>query len=231
MSGAPESIVVTCGPEAMVVSSQQIVRYAGGRRYCADASQRKRVGAALERAARLVHPAYAYCLYGVTDFLSGGDITLDNRTTLPMPPCAQDPGVQYFAVCVCTLGRKLEEMVRALMSAGKGMEGLLLDAAGVAFLEALGARALDSLRVHAQEGRLHFGRRFGPGYGGVDLSVQKRVFALVDAAAIGVRLNEYCVMTPEKSLSFFAEFTTTPLPPVGPNKCESCHLTSCLYRC
>ncbi len=231
MSVAPASVVVAVGPGELHVSSLQVARYAGGGRYRPDASQQGRIGAALEWASRLVRAAYVYRLYAVTHALSGGAITLDDHTTLPMPLCAQDSGLQYLAVCICTLGKKLDQAVREVMSEGKGTEGLLLDAAGVALLDALGAHALDALRVEAQGRRLHCSGRFGPGYRGVALSFQKRVFALVDAASIDVRLNECCLMTPEKSLSLFAEFTTTPAPPASPNKCDSCHLTRCLYRC
>jgi hypothetical protein len=196
-----------------------------------DTSERKRVDGALEWASRLVSPAFVYRLYAVTDFLSGGDITLENHTTLPMPPCVQDPGAQYLAVCVCTLGRKLEQMVRTVMSAGKGIEGLLLDAAGVAFLEAVSARAFETLHRQARERQLHCSGRFGPGYGDLDLSFQEWVFTLVDASSIDVRLNECCVMTPEESLSFFTPWTIAPASPAGRYKCDSCHLTQCLYRC
>jgi hypothetical protein len=231
MRVAAESIIVTVGPDELVVSPRQVARYAGGGRYRLDASQRKRVGAALEHVSQLVSPVFVYSLHAATASLSGGDTPLESHTILPTPSCARAPEVQYLAVCVCTLGGKLEQMVRTLMSAGRGIEGLLLDAAGVALLEGVSARALDTLQRHARERRLHCSGRFGPGYGGVDLSFQKWVFTLVDASSIDVRLNECCVMIPGKSLSFFTQWTAVPAPTVGRTKCDSCHLTQCLYRC
>jgi hypothetical protein len=140
MRPGPKSIVVTVGPDELVVSPRQVARYAGAGRDHMDTPQGEPLSAALERAVQLVSPAFVYTVYADTGFLSGGVITLENHTTLPMPPCAQVPGVQYLAVCVCPLGRKLEQMVQTVMCAGKGIEGLLLDAAGVAYLEAVSAR-------------------------------------------------------------------------------------------
>ena len=116
------------------------------------------------------------------------------------------------------------------MSEGDTLDGLFLDAAGVAFLEALSTKAYETLQKQAQERLLQSGCRMGPGYGKLDLSFQKQLFELVDASSIGVRLNESCMMSPAKSLSFVTKWTTSPMSESSRNKCASCALTNCPYR-
>ena len=44
-------------------------------------------------------------------------------------------------------------------------------------------------------------RRFHVGYGDFDLKEQRRLFAILDPARIGIELNPSCIMIPEKSVS------------------------------
>ena len=47
-------------------------------------------------------------------------------------------------------------------------------------------------------------RRFSPGYGGVELAVQRRIFELLELGALGMTLTDSCIMQPEKSVTAFA---------------------------
>jgi len=226
---AAESTVVRISPDRLGVSAVAIARYAGGTRSSRRALEAPRLAAALASASRLVRRAFVYSVHGVEGM--AGDVRLESAETAGMSPCVQEPTVMAIAVCVCTLGGMLEQAERRLMSSGKGADGLLLDAAGVAFLDVVSVRAWDRLRRAAEQRGLHCSRRFGPGYGGLELSVQAQLFRLVDASCIGVRLNESCVMVPGKSLSFFTRWTVAQPSPAGLNKCTHCDLTDCLYRC
>ncbi len=225
-----QSAVVTPGARDLAVSLGQVGRYAGGARYRLDASQRELVRAVLERGYQLADPAFVYNVHEVTGFPESGTVRLGNGLALSVPEREGEAGTKFLACCVCTIGGRLEEAVRELMSAGDPLEGLFLDAAGVALLEALSTKAYDTLRKLAAERRLQAGCRFGPGYGELDLSLQRQLFSLVDASSIGVRLNDSCVMIPAKSLSFFTRWTTSQVPPGSRRKCASCTLTHCPYR-
>jgi hypothetical protein len=221
---------MTMDSHALIVSAEQVARYAGGTRYRIHASQLKDVGIILRRAHELVEPAFVYRVYEVGEHLEDGYVKLDNGMAFPVSPGERDSGIKSLAFCVCTLGRRLEEAVGASMSAGDHLGGLFLDAAGVAFLEVLGTTAYETLQKLARERLLQSDCRFGPGYEGLDLSYQKRLFDLVDASLIGVGLNESCVMSPAKSLSFVTAWTSSHMPLRSRNKCVSCTLTHCPYR-
>ena len=117
------------------------------------------------------------------------------------------------------------------MSAGDTLGSLFLHAAGVAFLEALSARAHGALQEQAHERRLQTGCRCAPGYEGLDLSCQRRLFDLLDASSIGVQLNASGMMIPAKSVSFVTKWTTSRLPQGNLHKCASCSLSHCATGC
>jgi hypothetical protein len=230
MESKTEATSVTLGSHELIVSPEQVARYAGGTHYRMDASQAKLVHTILARAYELVEPAFVYRVHEIAGFLEGGSVKLHNGVIFPVPTGEQDSGMKALAFCICTIGGRLEEATKASLSPGDLLESLFLDAAGVAFLEALSTRAYETLQQHAQEHHLQAGCRFGPGYGGVELSSQERLFELVDASLIGVGLNESCVMRPSKSLSFVTIWTSSPGPPGSRYKCASCSLAYCPYR-
>jgi hypothetical protein len=230
MVSKAEALTVILASHELVVSPEQVARYAGGTRYRMDASQRQHVGIILDRAYELAEPAFVYRVHEVAEGLEGGHARLKKGDFFPVPADEQDSGLKFLVFCVCTIGGRLEEAVRALMAAGDTLGSLFLDAAGVAFLEALSTRAYETLQEQAQTHHLQAGCRFGPGYGGLELSNQKQLFELVEASRIGVRLNESFVMSPAKSLSFVTPWTSSHKSLGRPYKCASCALPHCPFR-
>jgi hypothetical protein len=230
MESNVETTTVTLDSRALAVSPEQVARCAGGTRYRMQASQLKDVGIILESAYELVAPAFVYCVHEVVGFLEGEYVKLHNGLTFPIPADERDNGTKALVFCVCTIGARLEESERNLMSAGDTLGGLFLHAAGVAFLETLSAWAHETLQELAQKRSLQTGCRCAPGYGGLDLSCQRQLFDLVDASSISVRLNESSMMIPAKSVSFVTRLTTSRVPQRSRNKCVSCALPHCPYR-
>ena len=72
--------------------------------------------------------------------------------------------------------------------------------------------------------------RISPGYAGWDTAEQAALFHLCPGDAIGVTLNDSCVMIPGKSISFLVG--------VGPEarvdhyftQCRRCWMADCAYR-
>jgi hypothetical protein len=127
-------------------------------------------------------------------------------------------------------GRALEAEVGRLNLAGDPVSGLLLDAAGVALLEALAGGVMTHLTDAAQAEGLYAGNRYGPGCCGMPMMDQPLLFGQVDAARIGVRLTESGMMQPVKSLSFWVDWQTAPSEASATCKCRRCTLTDCAYR-
>jgi hypothetical protein len=100
---------------------------------------------------------------------------------------------------------------------------------GIAFLDELGEKIHQALTRRAAEASLFCGCRLGPGLNGFPVRAQRLIFELVDAAAIGVALNDSLVMTPVKSISFLTPLGPAPGRPPGA-KCSQCGLKDCQFR-
>jgi hypothetical protein len=138
--------------------------------------------------------------------------------------------IERAAVAVCTVGEALEERVRELWEARELPLAAMLDSVGSGAVESLAEYVNDVL---CQEGLVHGARvtnRVSPGYGQWDVAEQAAVLRLCPPAAIGIALNEACVMTPGKSISFLVG--------AGPDarvddyfsQCARCWMRACAYR-
>ena len=131
-------------------------------------------------------------------------------------------GAVEIALGVLTIGPRLEEECARELGDGDLLRGLILDALGSSAVVQV-FRAVER-RIVAEGLARGFwpSRRYSPGYRDWPLEEQRFLFSKVDAAAIGVRLNESCMMIPRKSNSFrinlYADrkLTTRRLPDQGP---------------
>ena len=224
------SVVVRFSPDAITTTLQQVCRYAGGTGYKMNSDTGNLVSKTLERARQLITPALVYAIHPVTEVFADGTLVLKNRVSLLLPEHERDVHTRHVAAVVCTLGKELEITGRRFAKQGEFLESLFLDAAGVALIEALSERAYEMMLQKAKKEKLYTGCRFAPGYTGMPISNQAVLFDLVDAAAIGVNLNQRWVMTPNKSLSFFLRLTTRKTRLRDVYKCEICPVTDCRFK-
>jgi hypothetical protein len=108
-------------------------------------------------------------------------------------------GAPEAVAFVLTLGPALEEEVSALGSRGEPLEAYLLDLAGWAGLEAAVRRLREALRSALPEARLS--HRLGPGHQDWPIEEQRRLLALLDGPGPPIRLSEFGVLVPFKSVS------------------------------
>jgi hypothetical protein len=137
--------------------------------------------------------------------------------------------VAHVAAVVCTIGETLERRVSALWEARELPLASMLDSVGSGAVESLAEYVNDLL---CQQGlpSLRVTNRISPGYGEWDVAEQRRLFRLCPGDAIGVTLNEACVMTPGKSISLLVG--------AGPDarvdhyfsQCARCWMRDCAYR-
>lgn len=131
---------------------------------------------------------------------------------------------------ICTTGAAIEARVRELFDAREFPLAVMLDSVGSAAAECLAEYVNDLLcQVAIPEGQ-KVTNRVSPGYAGWDVTEQARLFTLCPGGPIGVTLNDYCVMTPAKSISFLVG--------IGPEartdhyftQCRRCWMKDCAYR-
>jgi len=131
---------------------------------------------------------------------------------------------------ICTAGAAIEERVRRLWDERELPLAVMLDSVGSAAVESLAEYANDVLCQAAIAAGIKVTNRISPGYAGWDTAEQAALFRLSPGGPIGVTLNDSCVMTPGKSISFLVG--------VGPEarvdhyftQCRRCWMPDCAYR-
>ena len=135
-----------------------------------------------------------------------------------------------LAVCLVTIGPRLEEEVSKLKDAGDLSAALILDSYGSAAAEAAADAAEEIIRAKVGELKLKCGPRFSPGYGGWNVAEQKWVYAALDGNAIGVRLTEGCMLVPRKSITFAMTIGDQPVDMRDTEVCEYCGMVNCRFK-
>lgn len=158
-------------------------------------------------------------------------IRLTNDTALHIPGIQRLWGpLRAVGVAICTAGESIEVRVRELFEAREFPLAVMLDSVGSAAAECLAEYVNDLLcQVAIPEG-LKVTNRVSPGYAGWDVSEQTCLFRLCPGEPIEVKLNDYCVMTPAKSISLLVG--------IGPEarvdhyftQCRRCWMKECAYR-
>jgi hypothetical protein len=137
--------------------------------------------------------------------------------------------VEHAAAVVCTIGEALERRVAALWEARELPLASMLDSVGSGAVESLAEYVNDLL---CQQGLpdLRVTNRISPGYADWDVAEQPRLFRLCPSDAIGVTLNEACVMTPGKSISLLVGAGVSARVDHYFSQCARCWMRDCAYR-
>lgn len=135
-----------------------------------------------------------------------------------------------IALGVCTIGSALDRRVTQLFAEGDGARGVILDAIGSAAVEEVAER-LDAIVCELASGEgLYAGVRRSPGYGKWDITEQRLIFGALQPVESGVELNESCMMSPQKSVSFAVALDADAARRHRRSRCEQCDLETCAYR-
>jgi hypothetical protein len=224
------SIVVRFEPADVTALPKQVARYLGGSQYKMDAQISELITAAIDRGRHLIEPQMVYALHTVSEIIGNDKMNLSHGLSVRVSPGGVDSHAKYLSAAICTLGPDLEKICCQLRGENKLLEAAILDATGVAMIEVLSDKAYKILNELAGKYRLYLGCRFGPGIGDMNLSSQSALFILVKGDKIKVRLNNSMVMIPNKSISFFVEFSSDKNARRNLYKCQTCHRKDCQFK-
>jgi len=177
----------------------------------------------------LIEPRVVYRAVGLTG--QGPAVIEAGGETLHIPAIGRLWGsLEMVGAGICTVGAAIEERVRELWDQRELPLAVMLDSVGSAAVESLAEYANDLLCQAAIAAGLKVTNRISPGYAGWDTAEQAALFHLCPGEPIGVALNDSCVMTPGKSISFLVG--------VGPEarvdhyftQCRRCWMADCAYR-
>jgi len=186
--------------------------------------------AALAEGESLVRPRVVYVAVPVA--AQADDlIRLSDGAELRIPEIRRLWGrIEAAGVGICTIGAAVEERSRLIFENRDFPLAVMLDSVGSAAVECLAEWANDYLCQAAIAERLKVTNRISPGYAGWPVEDQRLLFRLCPGAPAGVSLNDACLMTPLKSISFLVG--------IGPEarvdhyftQCRRCWMSDCAYR-
>ena len=177
----------------------------------------------------LIEPRVVYRAAPVTG--QGPDLIEAGGERLTIPEIGRLWGtLEAVGAGICTVGSAIEDRVRALWDSRELPLAVMLDSVGSAAAESLAEYANDLLCQAAISAGTKVTNRISPGYAGWDTAEQAALFHLCPGDPIGVTLNDSCVMSPGKSISFLVG--------VGPEarvdhyftQCRRCWMPDCAYR-
>lgn len=106
------------------------------------------------------------------------------------------------AVCfVLTIGSAVDNRVAELANGDDLLGALFLETAAWLAIEDAVRKFRVHIAAHARPKGQRLSPRLGPGYLDWSLTEQAALFSLFQGTTLPVELNDYCVMTPKKSLS------------------------------
>jgi hypothetical protein len=215
-------------PADLIVTEDEVARQAGGYGYRPDEDNRRLIAALTAQAGKLIAPAFCYT---VEDGAAvPGWLSLLATVTSPGLSGEALPEPCRVAFVVCTIGERIDREILAMAARQTDLDALLLHGAALALLETVARRAWHHLADSVGTHGLFAGARLEPGCRQLPLTRQIDVFERVDAAEIGVTLNDSLLMTPLRSLSFVVPINATRPALTGDNKCLTCTLASCQFR-
>lgn len=149
----------------------------------------------------LIQPALVYKIIYINS-IQGDECILQNGIVFKGETIPRVfPNAKALVVAVATIGPQLEDKVTELFKQGQRLKGLIVDAIGSSATENIRFAMRDVLDKEAKKLGFTLSSPVSPGGTRWPITEQFKLFKLVHAESIGVRLTETAMMVPRKSSS------------------------------
>ena len=174
-----------------------------------------------------LHPRGAYAMYAVSSS-TAYSLQLDD-TTISGKIGEYLKQADRIADFVVTVGEEISHLSESAAKDGDAFSAWVMDAVGSWAVEGAADALMLRLRRHLDEDR-ELTLRYSPGYCGMDIGQQRKVFHLVPAASVGVTLMPSMLMHPLKSISGLVGFAPREAVSQYRSPCDFCPRTGCHMR-
>ena len=215
------------------VDRSEVLRYLGypvGR--VPEQGLRAKLDAWVDQAAAVATPRAAYVVLSVVD-LDRHSLTLHTPSGATKFTGAIGEFLgpsQLVAAFVATAGGAVEQFASQLLSEGDDLAAMVANAVGAERAEAAETAVLEELRRSFGKSGLATTLPYSPGYCGMALTEQVKLFALFGGEAAGVTLTEQCLMRPLKSVSGLIGLGPADQVQSHGSPCDRCELYNCAMR-
>jgi hypothetical protein len=212
------------------VRRPEVLRYLGHTDQTVDPELAARIEAAAARCEAELEPRFTWRAFDVARGRDGWEVA---GTALVLAGSSMDAyldGAEQVALLAVTLGAACDRTLRVL-GARDPLDQLLFDAAATDLVEGGADAAEAEVAAWARERGLHARARFSPGYGDLDLAVQRPLLDVLDAGRrLGLTTSSSNLLVPTKSVTALVGLFSR-APRGGPLGCGFCGLAaSCSLR-
>lgn len=137
---------------------------------------------------------------------------------------------RFVAPFIATAGPNIERLASRLMSDQDEMAAVIVNAVGAERAEAAESVVIDNLRAQGLPSGLVPTLPYSPGYCGMALSEQRKLFAVFDGGNIGVTLTDDFLMRPLKSISGLIGLGLSSEVETAGSPCDRCEIYNCNMR-
>ena len=188
-----------CSAETIGVSDAALRELIGAKKPGGDSPVERAVREARSLGLALAEPRFYLSLHGAR--VEQASATVGAQVFASEVLARAMEHAEQAAALLVTVGRPLVERVSALAQEKNVLAAYLLDAVGSVLVERTADLVHADMAARAARHGLHVGYRYSPGYCDWDITEQAKLFALLDAESIGVRLLPSMLMDPRKSIS------------------------------
>ncbi|MFO7890632.1 MAG: vitamin B12 dependent-methionine synthase activation domain-containing protein [bacterium] len=152
---------------------------------------------------KLINPAGSFIVFKINQN-SGKRIIFDNSDFIINSPQVGKMLIDsdYVVVFIVTIGPELEEKVSVFLKNNEMTKAFIMDAMGSETADTVADKLhYNLIASKAASDSFKVTPRFSPGYGDWDIKVQSKIADLCRSKIIGVKVNEYSMMIPKKSVS------------------------------
>jgi hypothetical protein len=137
---------------------------------------------------------------------------------------------ELLIVFVATAGPGVEALASELMASHEELPAMIVNAVGAERAEA--AESAVIRRVHNLVRAIGYAPTlpYSPGYCGMALTEQQKLFRMFDGTTAGVTLTDACLMRPIKSVSGLVGLAPAHVVEADGSPCDRCELRNCNMR-
>ena len=212
------------GPAAAV----ELHRYLGYPPEAAPApGMAERIAQMVAEARPCLRPRGTYSVYAVSS-RTAHSLKLD-RTTISGNIGEYLEEADRVAVFAVTVGEGISHLAESAAKDGDALAAWVMDAVGSWAAEAAADALMLHLRRHLRNEE-ELTLRYSPGYCGMDIGQQRKLFQLMQSDAVGVRLMPSLLMHPLKSISGLVGLAPKEAVSRFHSPCDICPLVGCHMR-
>lgn len=137
---------------------------------------------------------------------------------------------QLLVAFIATAGPGVESLASQLMSSGEEVAAMIVNAVGAERAEAAESAVIQRVRKQVRSIGFDATLPYSPGYCGMKLAEQRKLFSLFGHVTAGVELTAECLMKPIKSVSGLVGLAPADQVDEFGSPCVRCELHQCNMR-